>query len=413
LTRARTQPRYRLYGGLGLYARFAADYAAGWHRSDALVPAFEAELAARFGSAHAVMTSMARVALYDLVRFYVRPGQRVLLSPYTIVDVVNMVVAAGAVPTFVDVDPTTGNLDPAALKRGIVPGCALVIVTHLHGVSADLHGVLEVARRAGLPMVEDAAQCMGATVDGRAVGTHGDAGVFSFGSFKNINAHFGGVVLTQNASLAASLRDQQQARPLFDPSHLRRKARESLASAMLLGPAFPLAYPVIRYGAVHEVEAINRATRIELSTDLRADLPGYYLGRFTDLQVRAAQAQLPLLDAHTRQRIATARAYDAGLRGLPGITVPPAPQGRAHVYGYYPLIVAPERRADLVRHLQRAWRDAAPQHLHDVSALPDFRQFGGDCPNASRVAGGVVLLSTWPGYAQVEPTVAAVRAWAR
>ena len=101
------------------------------------------------------------------------------------------------------------------------------------------------------------------------------------------------------------------------------------------------------------------------------------------------------------------------------LVLPPAPDGMRHVYTYYavqvrgPADAVRARRHDLLRALARAGRDVAAQHLHDVSALPDFARFGGRCPEASRVAGAVVLLPTYPGYddAQVDATLAVLRAW--
>ena len=148
-----TRARYRIYGGPANYLRALRDLLLGRHRTDVEVPAAEAELARAFGSPHAVLTSLARVGIHDLVRRFVPPGRGLLLSPYTIVDVVNLVVAAGARPIFVDVEPATGNLCPAALARAVAgnPDAAAVLVTHLHGVTADLDGIGAVARAAGLP----------------------------------------------------------------------------------------------------------------------------------------------------------------------------------------------------------------------------------------------------------------------
>jgi dTDP-4-amino-4,6-dideoxygalactose transaminase len=418
--------RYRIYGGLANYGRALRDLLLGAHRSDAEVPAFEAELVARFGTEHAVLAPLARVAIHDLVAVMVPRGHAVLMSPYTIVDVVNMVVAAGAVPVFVDVDPATGNMDPSALGRTLAllaPGVrpALVLVTHLHGVTADMAGILDVAGRAGLPVVEDAAQSVGAVIDGRRSGTLGHAGVYSLGSYKNVNAHFGGVIVTRDRALTERLREVRAARPLFPVRHLLRKLRESASTDLLaVHPVWgALVFPVFRQAFLRDWEPLNRVLRIELDTALRASVPDYMLGRFTDLQVRAARAQLPDLDAHARHRVALARRYHDGLAGVPGLRLPPPPDGLRHVYTYYALQVeggvhaVRARRHDLLRHLAWRWRDVAAQHLHDVSALPDFRRFGGDCPEASRVAGAVVLLPTYPGYddAQVDANVAAVRGW--
>lgn len=420
-----TRARYRIYGGARNYARAARDLLLGAHRRDREVPALEEALAARFHAPHAVVTTLARVAIHDLVRHFVPPGRALLLSPYTIVDVVNAVVAAGARPVFVDVEAATGNLCPAALARVLASGAAndaaAVLVTHLHGVAADVEGVRAVAAAAGLPVIEDVAQAMGARIGDRALGTFGEAGVYSLGAYKNVNAHFGGVVVTPDASVAAAVRAARAARPLFPTRHLLRKLRESLVTDLMAAhPAWgALWWPFFRLAFLRDWERVNRALRIELDTALRPTMPAYMLGRFTDLQARAARAQLPDIDAHARLRIAAAARYHAGLSGHPDLLLPPPPDGIRHVYTYYAVQVrgpaeqVRARRHGLLRALAAAGRDVAAQHLHDVSSLPDFVRFGGRCPEATRVAGAVVLLPTYPGYdgAQVDANLAAIRAW--
>lgn len=419
-----TLARYRTYGGVANYLRAARDLLAGAHRHDDDVPAFEGAFARWIGSPHAVMTSLARVGIHDLVRAYLPRGGRVLMSPYTIVDVVNMVLAAGATPVFVDVEPATGNLSPAALEAAVqrLPsGEAMVLVTHLHGVTADMAAILAIARRAGLPVVEDAAQSLGAELNGRRAGTLADAGVYSLGSYKNVNAHFGGVVVTEDARIADRLRAVRDERPLFPTRHLLRKLRESTVNDLLgAHPTWGLAlFPLFRQAFLRDWERLNRLLRIELDTALRPSVPPYMLGRPTSLQARSALAQLPRIDAHAQARIATTSRYLAGLDGHPGLLLPPPPDGLRHVYTYCAIQVrgpteqVRARRHDLLRQLAHAWRDVAAQHLHDVSALPAFRHLGGACPEASRIAGAVVLLPTYPGYddAQIEANLEAIVRW--
>jgi dTDP-4-amino-4,6-dideoxygalactose transaminase len=420
--------RYRIYGGPANYLRFARDLCLGRHRTHRDVAPFEAELAGWFGARHAVLTSLARVAIHDVVRAWVPAGHGVVLSPYTIVDVVNMVVAAGAVPVFADVDARTGNLDPDAAARAFdtatVP-IAMILVTHLHGVTANLAALRALADARGVRLVEDAAQALGAVLDGRRAGAAADAGIVSLGSYKNVNAHFGGVVLTDDDDLATAVRAARDARPTFPLRHLLRKARESLVTDLLGAHPFfgAVLFPLFRTALLRGWERINRLLRIELDTALRPTVPAYMLGRPTDLQVRSARAQWPHIDRDAAHRIACTRRTLDGLAGHPDLRLPPPPDGLRHVYTYVAVqVVAPDdatpdearaTRTSLVHHLAACGRDLAPQHLHDVSGLPDFRRYGGHCPIAARVAASVVLLPTYPGYddAQVEANVGAVRSW--
>ncbi len=409
------RPRYRIYGGFPNYLRFARDLLLGAHRRHREVAEWELDLAQHFGVDHAICAPMARVALFALLSHYGRAGQKVLLSPYTIVDVVNMVLAAGLEPVFVDVDPRTGNLDPEALRRASFANVCAVMVTHLHGITADIDEICTIAAAAGVPVIEDAAQCMGGRWGDRFVGTIGEAGVFSLGSYKNVNAWFGGIVVTRSAETDRSVRERFSSWPTFAVRHLVRKVRETaVTDALAAWPVFGhVLFPVFRTAFLNDWEQINRLLRIELDTRARPSLLDYYRGRFTDLQVRSARAQFGRCDAHAAERIRYARMYADGLRQLSGIVLPPDPDGMRHVYTYYPVQV--NNRVALLKWLQHRGRDVAAQHLHNVASLKDFRRFGGECPVASRVAQSVVLLPTYPGYGdeQVRANIEVIQWYAR
>ena len=164
-------------------------------------------LGARYAVAVANGTAALRCALAALG---VGCGDEVVVPAFTFVATVNAVVAAGAVPVFAEVDDTLG-LDCDDLAAHVTDRTAAIIAVHLENVACDLDGVLDVAGRHGVPVVEDAAQALGATYHGRAVGTFGALGTFSLQQEKNITAGEGGIVVTDDETLylrAARYQDQ-------------------------------------------------------------------------------------------------------------------------------------------------------------------------------------------------------------
>ena len=136
------------------------------------------------------------------------PGDEVITSTYSFFATAGCVARLGATPVFVDIDPVTYNIDPAAVGRGRSRrGRKAIIPVHLYGQSADLDPILAIAARAGVPVIEDAAQAIGARYKGRPVGGVGAFGCFSFFPSKNLGAFGdGGLVTTNDDALAASLR---------------------------------------------------------------------------------------------------------------------------------------------------------------------------------------------------------------
>jgi dTDP-4-amino-4,6-dideoxygalactose transaminase len=180
------------------------------------VEAFECEFAQFTGAEHCVAVSSGTSALHlALIAAGVGPGDEVITVPMTFIATSWAISYLGATPVFVDVDPVTYTMDPAGLEARITPRTKAVLPVHLYGQAADLDPIQDIARRHGIPLIEDAAQAHGARYGGRHAGTFGLCGCFSFYPGKNLGAFGeGGAVVTDDAAVAArirSLRDHAQA----------------------------------------------------------------------------------------------------------------------------------------------------------------------------------------------------------
>jgi 8-amino-3,8-dideoxy-alpha-D-manno-octulosonate transaminase len=178
--------------------------------------AFEANVAAYVGATHAVATSSGTAALRAaLAALGVGCGDEVIVPAFTFIATVNAVVVAGAVPVFAEIDDTL-NVDATDVAAKITDRTAAIIPVHLENVACDMDALLAVTRQRGIPVLEDAAQSIGATYNGRGVGTIGDIGVFSLQLEKNITAGEGGVVVTDDPRLfQRSARYQDQGGQFF------------------------------------------------------------------------------------------------------------------------------------------------------------------------------------------------------
>ena len=129
------------------------------------------------------------------------PGDEVILADYDFIGNFNDVVAVGARPVLVDLDPNNWNLNPELIGEAIGPNTRAVLVSHLHGGVVPMKRVVEIAREHGVWVIEDACQMPGALIDGRKAGTWGDAGVISFGGSKLLSAGRGGALLTSSPEI--------------------------------------------------------------------------------------------------------------------------------------------------------------------------------------------------------------------
>ncbi len=188
------------------------------------VDAFERELAGHIGVAHAAAVSSGTAAIHLALRLLdVGPGDEVFCSSLTFVASANPILYQGAIPVFIDSDYVSWNMSPVALERALANRRAqgrlpkAVIVVNLYGQSADMDPILALCDAYGVPIIEDAAESLGATYRGRASGSFGRIGIFSFNGNKIITTSGGGMLVSEDESLVKRAR------------HLSTQARESAA----------------------------------------------------------------------------------------------------------------------------------------------------------------------------------------
>ncbi len=172
------------------------------------VAAFEEEFASYSGGGQAIGVNSGTSALHlALLAAGIGRGDEVITTPFTFVATIAAIHYAGAVPVLVDIDPVSYTLDPGLVETAITPRTKAILPVHLYGQPADMDPILEIARRHGLLVIEDAAQAHGAEYNGRRVGSLADMACFSFYPGKNLGAYGeGGAVVTGNPEFANTIR---------------------------------------------------------------------------------------------------------------------------------------------------------------------------------------------------------------
>jgi dTDP-4-amino-4,6-dideoxygalactose transaminase len=179
----------------------------GWLTSGPRVTEFETAFAETVGAAHAVAVSSGTAGLHlALLAAGIGAGDEVVTTPMTWAATGNMIMATGARPVFVDVDPGTLNIDPEAIGRAVTARTRAILPVHFAGQPVDLDAIRTIAARHGLAVIEDAAHALGTHYRGRPVGAGSTAAVFSFHPIKAITTGEGGMVTTDDAGVADRLR---------------------------------------------------------------------------------------------------------------------------------------------------------------------------------------------------------------
>ena len=166
------------------------------------VEAFEKEFAAFCGTRYALTCVNGSVALrLALIACGVKPGDEVIVPPYTFIATASIVIEANCVPVFVDIDPDTYNISPSQIEKAITKRTKAIIPVHFAGQACDMDAIMAIAKKHNLRVIEDSAHGHGAEYKGKKLGSIGDAGCFSFQSSKNLTSGEGGLVVTNDEAL--------------------------------------------------------------------------------------------------------------------------------------------------------------------------------------------------------------------
>ena len=315
------------------------------------VTSFEEEVASYLGANHAIgCASGSDALLLALWALEIGPGDEVITTPFTFFATAGAVSRLGAKPVFVDIEPGTFNIDPAAVEAAITPNTKAVIPVHIFGLPANMDALLEIGERHGVRIIEDAAQSIGATWRGRQTGTLGDFGCFSFFPSKNLGCWGdGGLVTAMEDDIA------------------------EVVKQLRVHGNYPRKYYHARVGCNSRLDAMQAAV-------LRVKLP-----------------HLDSWGAARRDKVAgyKARLADRGLseqvrfQEIPDEAVPV----------YHQCVVRVPRRDDLMAHLKSKGIGCAiyyPRPLHMQECFADLGQVEGSLPVTETACAEVLALPVFP-----------------
>lgn len=314
---------------------------------------FEKQFAPYCGAALAAGVNTGTSALHlAMLALGIGRGDEVIAPAMTFVATVSAIDYTGARPVLVDVDPGTCTLDPAKIEAAITPRTKAILPVHLYGQCADMDPILEIARKHGLPVIEDAAQAHGAEYKGRRAGSMGIMGCFSFYPGKNLGAYGeGGAVVTNDPALDKTIR------------MLRDWGTEK------------------RYH--HDLKGFNY--------------------RMEGIQGAVLGVKMKYIEDWTEKRRAAARLYRGRLAGLPGVRLPVEAADRRHVYHVFAVFV--KNRDEVAGKMQAAGVGVGIHYPIPVHLQKCFAELGytrGDFPVAEQIAAEELSLPIYPEITPVQ-----------
>lgn len=316
------------------------------------VEAFEKAFSDYHGKISCVSLNSGTDALFFAFKaMRVKPGDEIITVPFTFIATVEAIENAGASAKFVDVDPERYTLDPSKLEKAITPKTVGIVPVHLYGMPADMAPILQIARKHGLWVVEDACQAHGATYGGKKVGTLGNAAAFSFYPSKNLGA-FGdaGALVTADSKIA------EEVRMLKDHGQITK----------------------------------DRSERVGFNSRMDA------------FQAAVLLIKLKHLDDWNQKRRRAASWYDEGLKGIKAIQAPKRFEGSQPVYHLY--VVLASTRDKLASFLKENGISTAVHYVLPVHHQTPFRNLArpDEYPVCDNLSGRILSLPMYPDITREE-----------
>lgn len=307
------------------------------------VTEFETKFARYTGARHAIAVANGTDALFLLLKAAgVEQGDEVITAPNSFIATAGAIVQLGAIPVFADVGPDY-NIAPSKIEKAITAKTRAILPVHLTGNPADMPSILKIAKKHNLVVIEDAAQAIGAKINGIHVGNFGLGAGFSLHPLKNLNIWGdGGMITTNNDEIASKIK------------LLRNHGLKNRDEAQMFG----------------------------------------YNSRLDTVQAAVALQVMSDVEKTTQARLDHAKFYDKALAGIRGVTLPPRPASSVRQV-FHTYIIQAENRQGLIEHLAKKGIETKihypiPIHLHEAAKHLGYK--AGDFPAAEEQSGKILTL---------------------
>ncbi|MDR8393502.1 DegT/DnrJ/EryC1/StrS family aminotransferase [Aliifodinibius sp. S!AR15-10] len=315
------------------------------------VEEFEQKAAEYLGVKYAIGVNSGTDALVIGLRAAgVKPGDEVITTPFSFFATAESISNLGATPVFVDIDPTTFNLQPSNLQQAITEKTKAILPVHLFGLPAEMDEIIEIAEKYDLKVIEDCAQSFGATYNGQQTGSIGDVGAFSFFPTKNLGGFGDGGLITTGDEEIAELCKK-----------LRAHGSKKKYHNEMLG----------------------------------------YNSRLDTIQGAVLLVKLKYLDEANQQRKEIADRYFEALNGIPGLRIPVSvtrhPSPVSHIYHQYTIRILNGNRDQFREQLKEKGISTGVYYPVPQDQLPIYSDLNYELPNSERAASEVLSLPIWPG----------------
>ena len=353
-----------------------------------------------FNTQYIICLNRGRLGAYLAVKASVtNKKNKIIMSPFTIFDLVNMVLCAGGIPVFSDIEKKSLTINYENIIKVYDDDVAAIIITHTHLINADIEKIRAFTKKKNILLIEDCAISFGTKNNNQLIGTIGDISFFSFGVFKFISSLNGGMILTKNKNLFNKILDDHKNFKSSDFKMVFKNYFKCLFIAFSTNN-FIFKYftsTVVRFGYLNKIRVINNFSKNDPNPFLQKKLQDTYKRKISDSQSAQILKQLPFYFDDFVIRIKNAKLYYDNLKDINEIQIPRFEETERNGWINFPILY--KKRNKLLKYLFLNNRDLAIYFYRDCNQLEIFSEYkNNDLKNIAEVVNEIIILPTYPKY---------------
>ncbi|MBU1044839.1 MAG: aminotransferase class I/II-fold pyridoxal phosphate-dependent enzyme [Candidatus Omnitrophica bacterium] len=369
---------------------FLGNLAISRKAGNGLILDFQNQFADYINIDHAIAVSCAKTALsLALQALGAKADDQIIVPSYTVTEVIDVIIAQGLKPVFIDISLCDGNMIPELIEQEITKSTKFILMTHMHGNPCDIDSIIMLADKHGIAVIEDAAQACGAEYKDKKIGCFGKIAYFSFNMFKNINTLGGSMLVTNDLKLADEIKKiSSHFKPISKIELMKRFFKAMILASVTKPPIFPLlVYPVLKLMGVQKHKSIDKKLKVKLLS--RSKLKK--IDRlFSPAQAGLGLLQLKKLDKLNQDKINNALVLNEKLSTVKDIVICKSQTGIKCIYLNYVIMV--KNRQGLIDFLFDKGIDISPGFVQACAYIREFEPFAADCPNSLALEQGNLYL---------------------
>ena len=353
-----------------------------------------------FGIKNTLCINKGRLGAYLAIKSCIKPNKnKIILSPFTIFDIVNMVICAGGVPVFSDVDKKSITIDINSIEKVYDDEVAGILITHTHLINKDINKIINFTKKNNIYLIEDCAISFGTKTKDKFIGTLGDISFFSFGIFKFISSLNGGLIMTKDDSIYNKILSEHKKFKSHDYRGLLKNYIKSLfVTAATNGMIFKFftSY-VVKLGYKFNIKFINNFSKNDPNPYLQEQLPENYKRIISLSQSDNILKQLKYYKKDLKIRIENAKLYFENLKDIKDLIIPKFQDNFENGWINFPIQY--HKRDKLINYLYENDRDLAIYFYRNCNELNIFKKYKNkELKNIKEVVNNIILLPTYPHY---------------